>query len=922
MSLDLINGKVFASFSHHLGYIDDDQLAIAFSVWLRDPTDSLLDLLVVRGVLNVRARAIVEQAAEADIAKYGGDVDACYAAICDKGWVPSVLLTDVVNSATDSGATIPIGKMEEARPVAGNDDATATISLGSYASGGSRYRLGRRIGKGGQGEVYEAVDTELNRDVLLKQVVAKYADDPESRGRFLRETRTGANLEHPGIVPVYDIGQHPGGQIFQVMRYFKPGSLHKKIASYHLAHPDTLEELSFRTLLGHFATACRAIDYAHSRGIHHLDIKPQNIVTGEFGETQIIDWGLAQVTDGDMREKVEEESGRLTGGSSRGSRGDSGREEAGSKPKRAVAIKRGFRGTPAYAAPEQWKGDWNAIGPQTDVYGLGATLYEILASKPPFQSSCPTIEEDVEIGNHHQAFKPWVPASLRAICLKAMSVKPVDRYISAGMIADDIERFLADEPVEAYPDPWQMQLWRFVKRRRTAVAAVTVLMATTAVALAIGNLLVSQQRDRAVAAEKLAIDQRNLATRNASMTREVIAKYIEQVADDEWGMIPGTGAMRLAAVHNVVEKFPAILAQQPENPELQYDAALIYRRCANLYRLLGKLDEATPLYDLSREIMRSLIKTQPDVLLYRLGWCHNLLEDAENFIRTTGPEAALPTLREALKNAEFSVSMFSKSTGALRTLAQVQMDLADVLVNSGRMDEAVRVSNEAVNNFDSITASDDVEDEEHRLETRLLAALATVIATTALTEADTLDEARAMSERAERQSAELLKVLGRNPNVDYVRAVAFVCRAQVLSRDAATATEGGKLEFEAVELLRELVSASPQETNFRPALSDALCDLAQSLLNAGNVADAATISDEAIAAVAPIDLPTGAAEAKRCLARAHAIRGRVSKAAGEATSASDHLRQALEYYEVATEAAPENNKLLKEADEIGRLLVE
>lgn len=922
---ELTKGKLVASFSHRLGFIDDDPLKAAYTAWLRDPAQSLMDMLVIYGAMSVNALAILEKTVETHLAEAGGDIEACYAAIHKKGWVPSFLQTDAAVAAADSVGTIELGKSTRDELGLGGLDGTETVSLGSYASGGTRYRLVRRIGEGGQGEVFEAVDTELNRDVLLKQVVAKHADDQESRGRFLRETRTGANLEHPGIVPVYDIGQHPGGQLFQVMRYFRPGSLHKKIASYHLTHPDTLEELSFRTLLGHFATACRAIDYAHSRGIFHLDIKPQNIVTGEFGETQIIDWGLAQVTDGDMLERVEQESGLLVGGSSRG---DSGRADVKTKSKSPVAVPRGFRGTPAYAAPEQWKGDWNTIGPKTDVYGLGATLYEILASKAPFKSSCPTIEEDVEIGNLHHPMKTWVPASLRAICRKSMAVQQGDRYPSAGTLADDIERFLADEPVEAYPDPLQVRLWRFVKRRRAAVAACTALLATTAVALAVGNVLVSQQRDRAVAAEKVAIDQRDLAKQNAAMTREVIAEYIEKVADDQWSNIPGTGELRLAAVQNVVEKFPAILAQQPDNPELQYDAAVIYRRCANLNRVLGKLDDATPLYDRSREIIRTLIQQHPKTLLYRLALCHNYLEDAEVIIRTIGPEAALPTLREALENAEQCVATFPESTGALRTLAQVQLDFSTTMVDAGRVQEAIKQSGESVKNFDSITAKGnegkdkDKDDEETRFVTQLLATFAAVVASNALSKADRFDEAKAMSEKAERQSADLSKLLGGNPNIDFVRALARMERARVLSRDAATTADGKRLEAEAAELLRGLVAASAQETNFRPALSDALCDRAQTLLDAGNVTEAAAITDEAIAAVTQLDVPSSAAEAKKCLARAHAIRGRVSITAGEVAAAKDHFRRARDYYGAAIAAAPENKKLREEADEIERLLAE
>ena len=906
MSTASTREKLFAAFARRLGYVTDGQLEVACQARYRDPSRGLADILVAQGAIDDRNRVLIEEVVESHLAPHAGDTEACFAGILDKGWVPAALFADGSDLPTAAGAPMgpepPVVAWEE-----GNADALAeTVTLGSYTSGGSRYELLELKGWGGMGEVWLARDRELNREVLLKQVLPQLAENAQNRERFLRETRTGAILEHPGIVPVYDIGQHPGGQLFQVMRYFRPGSLHKKIAAYHLAHPDAIDELAFRTLLGHFATACRAIEFVHTRGILHLDIKPQNIVTGEFGETQIIDWGLAQITDADMLGKVHEESGNLASGSPRG---DS--VPPASREKRTVTdvLPRGLRGTPAYAAPEQWQGDPKALGHRTDVYGLGATLFEILAGKAPFKVPAPTLREDVEIGNLHREMKPWVPANLRAICRKAMAVTPGDRYATAAALADDVDRFLADEPVAACPDPWQVRLWRFVKRHRTAVAAAGVLLATTTVALAIGNVLVSRERD--------------VATRNAAMTRDVIADFIEKVADDQWGKIPGTGTLRLDAVKSVVKKFPDLIEQQPDNPDLKYDAALIYRRCANLYRLLGKLDEAKPLYDQSREIMEKLVAEHPDVALYGLGWCHNLLEEAEILVRESGPEPALPTLNEALVAAERSVAQFPQpSSGARRVLAQVQMDLAEVLVNTGRVDESVKLSGEAVKNFDNVTARDADDDEETRVVTRLLAALAAVVATNARSEADRRDEAREMAEKADRQTAELSAQHGGNPNVDYVRALALDERARVLGLDAATAAEGEKLGNEAIDKLRALVASAPDEANFRPALADILVDRGEKRLAAENTAEAAKLADEALVAVAPLDEPTGAAEVKRSLARAHALRGRAAKATGDAAAAKTHLQSAREFYEPAMAGAPENKKLREEAAEIGRLLAE
>ena len=912
-------GKLFAAFARRLAYVTDGQLEVACQALRRDPSRGLAEILVAQGAVDPRNRKLIEEVIESQLAAHAGDVEACFAGILDKGWVPAVLLADGATAATPAGESMATQSPSVVWSQEDADALTETVTLGSYTSGGSRYELLERKFWGGMGEVWLARDRELNREVLLKQVLPQMANNPQSRGRFLREVRTGANLEHPGIVPVYDIGQHPGGQLFQVMRYFRPGSLHKKIAAYHLAHPDAIDELAFRTLLGHFATACRAIDFVNSvgKGILHLDIKPQNIVTGEFGETQIIDWGLAQITDADMLEKIHEESGTLASGSAHG---HSGTRDSGGNSASLDAMPRGLRGTPAYAAPEQWTGDPKVLGHWSDVYGLGATLFEILAGKAPFDRLVPTIREDAEIGNLHRTLKPWVPPSLRAICRKAMAVKPGDRYATAAALADDIDRYLADEPVAAWPDPWRVRLWRFAKRHRTAVAAAGVLLATTTVALAIGNVLVSQQRDRAVAAEREAVAQRDLAEHNAAMTRQVIAGFIETVADDRWGQIPGTGQLRLDAVKSVVDEFPDLIAQQPDDPDLKYDAALIYRRCANLYRVLGRLDEAKPLYDQSREIMEKLVAEKAPQERSILGWIHHLLDEAEVILRTDGPQPSIATFREALEQAELAVKSFPNSPGPLWTLGRAEMDLADALVDAGSATEGAEKAATGVTHFEAAMARDGEDDEDIRHQTRLMASLAAAVAANARFEAGRPD--REMAEKADRWSAELSAKHAGDPNVDYVRALALAERARVLGLDAATAAEGETVGSESLDTLRALVAGSPYEANFRPVLADILVDRGEKRLAAGQVAEAATLADEAIAAVTPLEKPTGAAEAKRCLAQAHALRGRAAKAAGDAAAAKTHFQLASENYQVAVAGAPDNKKLREEAAEIGGLLAE
>jgi serine/threonine protein kinase/tetratricopeptide (TPR) repeat protein len=344
-------------------------------------------------------------------------------------------------------------------------DATAT-GAGPVAvlPGGVRYRPVRFHARGGLGEVFVARDEEVHREVALKRMQPRHADDPDIRRRFLREAEITGRLEHPGIVPVYGVVQGADGQLCYAMRFIQGDSLHEAIQDFHQADKGERDpserSLALRQLLQRFITVCNTIAYAHSRGVIHRDLKPGNIMLGKYGETLVVDWGLARTFERSAPERADGEE-TLT--------------PAAGTPEQTQLGQ--AQGTPAYMSPEQAAGRWDVIGPATDIYSLGATLYALLTGQPPFRGGNPVeVMQLVQRGAvmAPRQVKKEVPPALEAVCLKAMALKPEDRYPTAQDLAADIEPWLADEPVSAYREPWRARLRRWVRRRRTLVSSVAV----------------------------------------------------------------------------------------------------------------------------------------------------------------------------------------------------------------------------------------------------------------------------------------------------------------------------------------------------------------------------------------------------------------------------------------------------------------
>lgn len=461
------------------GIITREALVAAFSVWQLDKSRMLDDILLEQNALTVERKAQLQQMLAWHVEIHGHDAAQSLATI-SSGGAACQLLADLGDAEIQASLQyITLGRAAVgADPYATNHATVSEVNL-------TRFRNLRPHAKGGLGEVSVALDSELNREVALKEIQERFADDPQSRERFILEAEITGGLEHPGIVPVYGLGTYPNGRPFYAMRFIRGSSLKEALQEFHdpVVQKQTSRgdrQFQLRKLLGRFIDVCNAIEYAHSRGVLHRDLKPGNIMLGKYGETLVVDWGLAKSID---RKEIFASEGMLQPASLLSS---SGVTQQGS------AI-----GTPAYISPEQAAGRLEAIGPPSDVYSLGATLYHLLTGRLPIEEKdLGAILQRAQKGNFPppRQHDPSIPRPLEAICLKAMALKPLDRYRNARCLADDIEHWLADEPVVAVSETLSERLGRFGRKNQGYVRAGLAGLAVVALVSVTAALLIDGQR--------------------------------------------------------------------------------------------------------------------------------------------------------------------------------------------------------------------------------------------------------------------------------------------------------------------------------------------------------------------------------------------------------------------------------------------
>ncbi|MGF1467318.1 MAG: WD40 repeat domain-containing serine/threonine protein kinase [Sandaracinaceae bacterium] len=404
-----------------------------------------------------------------------------------------------------------------------------------------RYTRGEELGRGGIGRVLAVEDRHLGRTVALKELLR----EPTSPGsgvsagvlhRFLREARVTGRLEHPGIVPVYELGRLADGTPYYTMRRIRGRSLADALR-------DADGPAGRLKLLRPFLAACEAVAFAHARGVVHRDLKPDNIMVGEYGETLVVDWGLAKIRGDDAAEPPAGDDAPISGANP------------------ATTLDGHAVGTPAYMSPEQARGDVAAMDERSDVWGLGAILFEILCGVPPFEGAGTALEllsrVREEAPPRVRQVAPGAPPELAAVADRALRRDPGSRYPSAEAVAAEVLAWQEGEQVQAYDySPVELvrrQLWRF----RVAIAAVSAMLVALSVVAVVGFVRHARERRARTIAEagRLSAEQaRDVAEARAAEARHTVAEAL--VARAEQALEDGDPAAAAVFATSAIERDP------------------------------------------------------------------------------------------------------------------------------------------------------------------------------------------------------------------------------------------------------------------------------------------------------------------------------------------------------------------------------
>lgn len=518
-------------------------------------------------------------------------------------------------------------------------DTTKADVIGRFGD----YELLQEIARGGMGVVYKARQVKLNRVVALKMILTGQLADDEEIARFHTEAEAAARLDHPNIVPIYEVGEHEGRHYFS-MGFVEGKSLAEKVAEGPLPPREAADVME---------TVAEAVAYAHERKIIHRDLKPANVLMDATGQPRVTDFGLAKST---------ETASQLTATGQ-------------------------VMGTPSYMPPEQALGKLDEVGPLSDVYSLGALLYCLLTGRPPFQAAnvVDTLRQVVEKEPvPPQQLNPEVDRDLETICLKCLSKEPHGRYASAAELAEELGRFLAGEPIHARPVGAAERLWRWCKRKPVVASliALSVLLLLTGTVVSTSFAIVAHRR--ALEAER----ERENATR-------AVNDFFTRVSEETLLNQPGLQPLRRELLQRALSYYQEFLRTRRHDPTILDELAETFYRVGVITGEIESPSKALPYYDQGLTLARKYVAENPANrdALRTLGDLLNAKGKA--LVRTQRLDEAFGVYREAIDVRDRLVKRAPDRTEFQRLLANSHMNLGLVEKERGNADAARKLMEQA-----------------------------------------------------------------------------------------------------------------------------------------------------------------------------------------------------------------------------------
>jgi serine/threonine-protein kinase len=666
-----------------LGLIDPQQFAEACAAWSEQRPLALADLLVERGWITARDRSDLERLLEEKLRKQSSNPVSTVGYLTLDQLQPALA---TVEQTQVRQSLLELTQMTSRQPV---DVVHESPPLRA------RYTRTRLHAKGGLGQVWLARDEAVGREVALKELRPEGHDHPALEARFLEEARITGQLEHPSIVPVYEVNPRVDGlPPYYTMRFIRGRTLTLVAQAYHEKRKNgQASPLELRELLNAFVAVCQAVAYAHARGVIHRDLKGPNVVLGEFGEVMVLDWGLAKVL-AVPNPKPDQPPGPATPIPVH----DTPPLVLEYDQARDATVQGTVLGTPAYMSPEQAEGRHDQLDCRSDVYGLGAILYEILTGRPPFSGR--DLESVLRQVRQEEPVRPRqrvaeTPLALEAICLKALAKQPAQRYESAAELAREVQRWLADEPVGAYIEPWPARLARWGRRHRPLVAGGLVLLITAVLALSAGTMLlrwkqeeVTRERNAAQAAEIEARQRQEEAETNFRLARDAVDQYLTHVGESKDLKAHGLEPLRRQLLETAKDFYERFIRERAEDPRLRHDLALAYFKLGNINQAMGDHSQAAAQYAQAVGVFERLVEENAG----RADYAHELAKCYSNqglvFSAIDRKAEARAAYRKALAVWERLLPADPNNRDYLRSNANLQNNLGAILQSEGRVADA------------------------------------------------------------------------------------------------------------------------------------------------------------------------------------------------------------------------------------------